>query len=96
MAIDSPEFGMPTMSSDRTEISVTSWEGTLAAGLDNIILKWRKSGRCNEGACIEVAVQGDAILLRSSADPDGPILTFSSVAWRDLIISIKRMSLAGT
>jgi Domain of unknown function (DUF397) len=93
MAIDSLEFGMPTMSSGRTKFSATSWEGILAAGLDNV-LKWRKSSRCEGGACIEIAVQGDAILVRSSADPDSPILAFSPSAWRDLIAGIKQPSLS--
>lgn len=91
MAIDSPEFGVPTMSSDRTNISVTSWEGILASGLGKS-LKWRKSSQCDGGACIEAADQGDAILVRSSADQDGPVLAFSPTAWRDLIVSIKRLS----
>jgi hypothetical protein len=71
--------------------SVTSWEGILVAGLGKG-LEWRRSSWCNGGTCLEAAVQDDAILVQSSADPDGPILTLSSIAWRDLIISIKRMS----
>jgi hypothetical protein len=63
----------------------------LASGLDNV-LKWRKSTRCNGGACIEIAIQDDAILLRSSADPDGPVLAFTSAAWRDLIAGLKQAS----
>jgi Domain of unknown function (DUF397) len=54
--------------------------------------EWRKSSRCNNGACIEIAVQDDAILVRSSADQDGPIIALSLAAWRDLIIGIKRLS----
>jgi len=80
---------MPTMSSDRAEIPVTRWEGILASGLDNV-LKWRKSSRCDGGACIEIAIQNHAILLRSSVDPDGPILAFTPTAWRDLIVGIKQ------
>lgn len=91
MAIDIPEFGMPTMNSGRTEVSVTGWEGILASGLDNV-LKWRKSSRCDGGACIEIAVHGDAILLRSSVDPGGLTLAFTPAAWRDLIASIKQTS----
>jgi hypothetical protein len=73
------------------EISVTRWEDILAAGLDNV-LKWRKSSRCAEGGCIEIAIQGHAILLRSSVDPDGPILAFTPTAWRDLIAGLKQTS----
>jgi hypothetical protein len=63
----------------------------LAAGLDNV-LKWRKSSRCEGGACIEIAIQGHAILLRNSVDPDGPVLAFTPAAWRDLIASVKQTS----
>jgi hypothetical protein len=31
-------------------------------------------------------------LLRSSVDPDGPILAFTPSAWRDLIADIKQTS----
>jgi hypothetical protein len=63
----------------------------LASGFDDV-LKWRKSSRCNDGACIEIAIQGYAILLRSSIDPDGPVLAFTPTAWRDLIANIKQAS----
>jgi hypothetical protein len=63
----------------------------LASGLDNV-LKWRKSSWCDGGACIEIAIQGHAILLRSSADPDGPVLAFTPTAWRDLIAGLKQTS----
>jgi hypothetical protein len=36
-------------------------------------------------------VQNDAILLRSSVDPDGPILAFSPAAWRELITGLKQL-----
>jgi hypothetical protein len=32
------------------------------------------------------------MLLRSSVDPDGPILAFSPAAWRDLIAGIMQTS----
>jgi hypothetical protein len=73
------------------EISVTIREGILASGLDNV-LKWRKSSRCTDGGCIEIAIKDDAILLRSSVDPDGPVLAFTPAAWRDLIVGLKQTS----
>ena len=56
-------------------------------------LIWHTALSCDGGACVQVAAD-DAILVRSSADPNGPILAFSPSAWRDLIVSIKQMSLA--
>lgn len=61
----------------------------MAAGLDNVV-KWRKSSRCEGGACVEVAAQDDAILLRSSVDPDGPKLAFTPAAWQDLMAGLKQ------
>lgn len=63
----------------------------MASGLNNV-LKWRKSSRCEGGGCIEIVVQGHAILLRSSAEPDGPVLAFNLAAWQDLITGIKKAS----
>jgi Domain of unknown function (DUF397) len=31
-------------------------------------------------------------LLRSSVDPDGPVLAFTPAAWRDLIAGLKQTS----
>lgn len=39
---------------------------------------WRKSTRSqNNGACLEVARVGDAIGVRDSKNPDGPVLVFT-------------------
>lgn len=52
--------------------------------------EWRTSSWCEGGACVEAAAQDDAILLRSSVDPDGPVLAFTQAAWRDLIAGIRQ------
>jgi hypothetical protein len=44
---------------------------------------------------VEAASGDDVILLRRSADPDGPTVAVSHAAWRDLIARIKRMSPPG-
>jgi hypothetical protein len=43
---------------------------------------WRKSTRSgDQGACVEVAAVEDAIAVRDSKDPAGPVLVFSATAW---------------
>lgn len=74
--------------------SSVSWEDILASGLGES-LEWRRSSRCNGGACVEATVQNDAILVRNSSDPDGPILAFSLASWRDSIAGIKWKSPMG-
>jgi hypothetical protein len=35
-------------------------------------------------------VRGDAILLRNSLEPEGPVLVFRLAAWREMIAGVKR------
>jgi Domain of unknown function (DUF397) len=44
---------------------------------------WRKSSYSgsNGGECVEVAKAG-AVLVRDTADRNGPVLTFTADAWR--------------
>lgn len=50
---------------------------------------WRKSSYSgdNGGACVEVA-SADAVLVRDTADYGGPVLTFSTDAWRAFVLMI--------
>jgi hypothetical protein len=50
---------------------------------------WRKSSYSadNGGACIEVA-SAEAVLVRDTTDPLGPVLTFSAGAWRTFIKTV--------
>jgi hypothetical protein len=50
---------------------------------------WRKSTRCESGACVEVAITGEGVKMRDSKNPDG-FLTFSRDAWSDFMDSINR------
>ncbi len=44
---------------------------------------WRKSTRSNAGGdCVEVAETPDAIGVRDSKDPTGPVLVFTVAEWR--------------
>ncbi|HEX6075643.1 MAG TPA: DUF397 domain-containing protein [Micromonosporaceae bacterium] len=43
---------------------------------------WRKSSRSgSQGQCVEVAFTGDAILMRNSKHPEGPVLRFTRAEW---------------
>ena len=51
---------------------------------------WRKSSYSgsNGGECIEVAMAG-AVLVRDTADRNGPMLTFTADAWRAFTAAIR-------
>ena len=40
-------------------------------------LRWRRSQRCEESICVEVAWDADVVLVRDSKDPDGGTLRFT-------------------
>ena len=44
-------------------------------------LGWRKARRCGSGACVEVARDGDQILVRDSKDPQAAPLKFTPQEW---------------
>ena len=50
---------------------------------------WRKSSYsgANGGECVEVATAG-AVLVRDTADRNGPVLTFTADAWRAFTATI--------
>ncbi len=52
-------------------------------------LPWRKSTQCGTGACVEVTSKDDFFLMRDSKDPDGPVLVFSTMAWREFVADIR-------
>ena len=41
---------------------------------------WRRSSRCEGGACLEVAVDGEQVLLRSSTRP-GVVVSLTAAEW---------------
>jgi hypothetical protein len=55
-------------------------------------LEWRKSSYSEEpnNDCVEVSFDGEAVLVRDSKDPAGPVLRVSSDAWSALIETIRR------
>lgn len=50
---------------------------------------WRASQRCESGACVMIGIQGESVLVCSSADPDGARLTLERGRWQDFIASLK-------
>ena len=50
---------------------------------------WRKSSKSGESECIEVAVDGEIILVRDSKDTSGPTLQFSGQAWRSFVSALR-------
>jgi cobalamin biosynthesis protein CobT len=51
---------------------------------------WRKSSYSgsNGGECVEVATAG-AVLVRDTADRNGPVLAFTTDAWRAFVSAVR-------
>ena len=51
---------------------------------------WRKSSKsADNGACLEVAHTGDAVGVRDSKDPVGPVLIFDQATWLAFVSDVK-------
>jgi hypothetical protein len=52
---------------------------------------WRKSTRSggNGGDCVEVADLSDAIYLRDSKDPAGPVLRIDRAPWQTFVAGVR-------
>lgn len=44
---------------------------------------------CDSGACVEIAVQGEAVMVRSSAVP-GVIITLTRAEWQEFLAGAKQ------
>ncbi|MFI5494378.1 DUF397 domain-containing protein [Actinoplanes sp. NPDC051859] len=49
----------------------------------NGVPAWRKSSKCANSTCVEVARVEDGYLIRDSKQPDLPALSFSAIQWQD-------------
>jgi len=49
---------------------------------------WQRGTKCEGGACVEVAAQGDLVLMRSSQDP-GTTVRISRDEWRAFLAGVK-------
>lgn len=48
-------------------------------------LSWRKSSRsggANDDSCVEIATGTEAVAVRDSKNPDGPVLAWPAAPWR--------------
>ncbi|WP_329173963.1 DUF397 domain-containing protein [Streptomyces decoyicus] len=82
---------------DRHELSAVTWTKSSYSG-DNggdcieVALTWMKSSYSgnNGGNCIEVAPGiPDAVPVRDSKDPHGPVLVFPTGGWSSFVAALK-------
>ena len=52
-------------------------------------IQWRRSSRCETGACVEVARVHSMIAIRDSKAVDGPVLTFSPQEWAAFVAGVR-------
>lgn len=52
--------------------------------------QWRRSSRCGNTTCVEVAKVGDDYLIRDSKNPTQPPLRLTGEGWTTLTASIRR------
>jgi len=50
---------------------------------------WRRASFCASNECVEVARQGDMILMRDSAQPQGSMLQYAVEDWGSFMRRIK-------
>jgi hypothetical protein len=51
--------------------------------------KWRKAERCDGGACVEIATQGEHVMIRRSTAPDGALIILSRDMWKEFVTRVK-------
>jgi hypothetical protein len=52
-------------------------------------LVWHRGARCESGACVEIAEDGNTVLVRSSVHPAVPPTTLSRDEWNSFIAEVK-------
>lgn len=52
-------------------------------------LIWRRSSRCGNAACVEVAQTPTAVHLRDSTQPDGPQIVLPPATFRAFLAQIR-------
>ena len=51
---------------------------------------WRKSSQCVVDNCLEISLQDDRVLLRSTADPTRTVLECTTGEWREFAQAVRR------
>jgi hypothetical protein len=51
---------------------------------------WRKSSQSMSGDCVEFALLREAVGVRDSKDPTGPVMIFSRSEWQAFVDAAKR------
>ena len=54
---------------------------------------WHRSARCASNECVEVGHAGQAVAVRDSQDPGGPVLAFTPAAWTAFAAAAKRLTI---
>ena len=49
---------------------------------------WRKSSRCGNATCVEVAKVDDQYLIRDSKNPDAAALSFTEEEWNAFVAGV--------
>jgi predicted secreted Zn-dependent protease len=50
---------------------------------------WRTAGRCDNGACVEVGILSELVMVRSSKDRDGTCVSLSRDEWQVFVAGVK-------
>jgi hypothetical protein len=58
--------------------------------LESANLRWHKSSFSAVGNCVEVARNGNQILVRDSTDPLGPTLSYTGSEWDAFVQGVKQ------
>ncbi len=50
---------------------------------------WRRSSRCEGGACVEAGSVPGAVLVRDTTDRGGTVLAYPAGAWRAFTVALR-------
>ena len=53
-------------------------------------MRWRKSSASNQSNCVEVACDGESVMIRDSKDSGGPALSVPTESWQRFVDFVKR------